>query len=83
VKQHARCVAYGAACAGAQTHRDCIIWIPALHDHAQRAAGILGRMHGGAESTYRSYTIRRQIEDAGKVQAINAERQLRGMPPLA
>lgn len=54
-----------------------------LNDCARRASGILGRMYGGVETTYRSHTVRRQIDESGRAAAVNAERKARGMAPLA
>lgn len=55
------------------THREC----------ARRAAGILGRLYGGAASTYQSWSSRAQIEQNYFVEAIDEVRDFFNMPPLS
>ncbi len=55
----------------------------ALENLANRAAGILGRLYGATEDTYRSWSARRQIDDqTGAVEMINTVRDHFGLSPL-
>ena len=53
-------------------------------DHLRRrAAGILGRLFGGVDATYRSRSLARQIEDNGWMEQINLLRKDLGMEALS
>jgi hypothetical protein len=54
-------------------------WSAAGH----RAAGLLGRLYGGAEDMYRSASVSRHIADSGLAKSIDALRQLYSMQKLA
>jgi hypothetical protein len=54
-------------------HREC----------ARRAADILGRLHKGSYSTYRSYSSRVQIEENNVKEPLTKIRSFFDMPPLA
>jgi hypothetical protein len=56
---------------------------PAHSECAQRAAGILGRLYGGAASTYRSWHPTTHIQQNGFVAAVNQVRRLFNMTDLA
>jgi hypothetical protein len=53
-----------------------LAWSPA----SRRAAGLLGRLHGGTDKIYRSNSIARHIRDSGLTDKINALRDLYNMP---
>ena len=57
----------------AVTHREC----------ARRAVGILGRLYGGAISTYRTWSPRAHIEQNDLVAVVNKVRDLFNMAPLS
>jgi hypothetical protein len=53
------------------------------YECVQRAAGILGRLYGGIHGTYRSWSPRKQIDNAGAVADINEVRDYLSMPVLS
>jgi len=52
-------------------------------DCIRYAAGLLGRIYGGADATYRTTSARRHIEDSGMKDIVDQVRSARAMPPLA
>jgi hypothetical protein len=48
----------------------------------RRAAGLLGRLYGGADDMYQSASISRQIADSGLIPRIDMLRAQHGMPSL-
>lgn len=58
--------------------------LPAAHDNcANNAAGIMGRLYGGVEDTYRSGSLRAQVDQQGLVTTVNTVRARYKMSPLA
>ena len=51
-------------------------------DLAKLGSDLLGRLYGGARTTYRSSSIRAQIDASDLVPAVNSVRQYFGKPPL-
>lgn len=56
--------------------------LDAHYDAARRAGDVLGRFYGGAQSIYRTQSVRAQMDDGKFVDAINAMRGSVDRPPL-
>lgn len=57
--------------------------LPGAHDNcARNAAGIMGRLYGGVDDTYRSGSLRAQVDQQGLVAMMNTARARYKMSPL-
>lgn len=54
-----------------------------LEGLSRAAVGTLARLYGGAQETYRSWNLHRQIQDSGLMEAIKSLRSYFGMQPYA
>lgn len=64
-----------------QQHVSTAVWSATYNSCAQLIAGVLGRLYGGDDSTYRSRSVCRQIDDTCK-NSVNTLRRQYGMDEL-
>lgn len=93
-RQSLACYHTNLTCAAMQTESLCTFLLrsvdrlrrrdpmPQAYEHCVRCAvDLVGALYGGGSATYRSWSIRRQIEEEGFIEAINAVRtHLRKQP---